>query len=440
MELIERVSERERFLILDAVCELKNPPHKCIKNLQEFLEYYPDDEQGRSSLGAIYRNLEMWKEAEEQFRNVLKINHKHYLTYLNLAYIYVAQGMYDEAKDLLQENINIFPPDRFHRYMAHIFLFIRDYNPALAEVDKAFAHEPGNNDNIVLRGKVRHLKGDLGEAENAYRGLISSANKDYRPTGCLLLGHLYLLYGKFAQCKEVINLGLTFCDESELEEVGAGLLCQKAYLHLRLNDQQAALKAIKDAEGIIEELGFMDAITIKKFAILLKGWCYLEMNKMKEAQETAKQLYRLVEYTGNLKQMRLYYHLMGLICTKEGEIKKATGYFEKAIPLLPYQVNDWDNRAFYLAPLASAYYRSKNFEKAEELYKEIQSLTMGRLGWGDIFTRSFYWLGKINQQVGKVREAKAYYKEFLRLWKDADSGMPEIKDAEKQLAFIGIKQ
>lgn len=439
LELIDRVSERERYLILGAACELENPPQKCIKNLQEFLEYYPDDEQGRSSLGAIYRNLEMWEEAEGQFWNVLKLNHKHQITYFNLVYIYFARGMYSEAKIILQKNKNIFPIlDRYHRYMAHIFLFNRDYNLALLEVEKAFAQDPKNDANTELEGNIRHIKGDFGKAEDAYKELISSTNRNSQPKGCLLMSNLYLLNGKFERCKEEVNLGLKFCEKSSLEEDRAGLLCHKAYLNLRLNDKEAALTALNDAVKAIEELGFMDyySITIKKFAVHLKGWSYLQMNKMKEAKDTANQLDRLIRDTGNLKQRRLYYRLMGLICAKEGEIKKAIGYFEKAIPLLSYQVNDWDNRAFYLAPLASAYYRIKNFEKAKELYKEIQSLTMGRLRWGDIYTRSFYRLGKIYQYMGKAREAKDNYIEFLRLWKDADSGMSEIEDVQKQLTLI----
>jgi len=45
-------------------------------------------------------------------------------------------------------------------------------------------------------------------------------------------------------------------------------------------------------------------------------------------------------------------------------------------------------------------------------------------------------LGKIAEQKGKKLEAIICYKRFLDLWKDADSGIPEVEDAKKRLAGL----
>jgi hypothetical protein len=77
-----------------------------------------------------------------------------------------------------------------------------------------------------------------------------------------------------------------------------------------------------------------------------------------------------------------------------------------------------------------------DLENAQERYQGIVSLTTGRLTWGDIYARSFYWLGKIYQKKGVKEKAIEHYETFLLLWHMADPGLSETKDAQKQLAAL----
>jgi tetratricopeptide (TPR) repeat protein len=89
-----------------------------------------------------------------------------------------------------------------------------------------------------------------------------------------------------------------------------------------------------------------------------------------------------------------------------------------------------------MGPLAIAYYRSGDLEKAQEEYDRITTLTMGRLLNGDIYAKSFYMLGKIYEQQGNTAKAIEQYEKFLDLWKDADPGIAEVDDAKKRLAGV----
>jgi tetratricopeptide (TPR) repeat protein len=71
-------------------------------------------------------------------------------------------------------------------------------------------------------------------------------------------------------------------------------------------------------------------------------------------------------------------------------------------------------------------------ETAQKEYEDIQSLTIARLYYGDIYAKSFYWLGKIHDQKGQPQKAKDYFLKFLDLWKDADPGLPEVVEARKR--------
>jgi tetratricopeptide (TPR) repeat protein len=68
--------------------------------------------------------------------------------------------------------------------------------------------------------------------------------------------------------------------------------------------------------------------------------------------------------------------------------------------------------------------------------KEIVSLTVGRIRFGDIYIESFYMLSKIYEQQGDTAKAIEHYEKFLSLWKDADPGIPEVEDARKRLAGL----
>jgi hypothetical protein len=51
----------------------------------------------------------------------------------------------------------------------------------------------------------------------------------------------------------------------------------------------------------------------------------------------------------------------------------------------------------------------------------------------DIYVRSYYRLGKIFEALGQNAEAITSYENFLGLWKDAELGRTEVKDARKRL-------
>ena len=82
--------------------------------------------------------------------------------------------------------------------------------------------------------------------------------------------------------------------------------------------------------------------------------------------------------------------------------------------------------------------RAGDLDKAREDYKRITSLTTGRVIFGDIYTKSFFMLGKIYEQKGQKDKALENHEKFLDLWKDADPGIPDVEDARKRLTGLKI--
>jgi tetratricopeptide (TPR) repeat protein len=90
--------------------------------------------------------------------------------------------------------------------------------------------------------------------------------------------------------------------------------------------------------------------------------------------------------------------------------------FAKSFSLLPFQHEALDDHAFHFYSLAMTYYNMNNLEQAKKQFENIIELTAGRLQLGDIYAKSYHWLGKIYQKEGQKQKAIDNFEKFLKLW------------------------
>jgi tetratricopeptide (TPR) repeat protein len=168
----------------------------------------------------------------------------------------------------------------------------------------------------------------------------------------------------------------------------------------------------------------------------LQGVLFLNMNKTEEAKKAAARLKTYLDSIEIPKYQRFYHHLEGMIAQHENRNAEAAEHFSKAISLLSFQYEAFNDHAFHFYSQAMTYYHMNDWEKAQNQFEEVIELNAGRLQWGDIYAMSFYWLGKIHQKKNQTQEAIDDYERFLNLWKDADPGIHEVEDAKIQLDTI----
>jgi tetratricopeptide (TPR) repeat protein len=435
LELVDRVSERERYLIEGSYYNIIEQAYKKAKKAYlELLNVYPDDEEAKLVLGAIYYNLEEWDPALDWYKKVLKTNNRSETAHGNIAYIYMAKGWYDQARKIFQDNKEIFSSQiRLHRNMAHTYLNQGRYKLALEEVQKAISLDLDDFTNIALKGNIYHVEGNLISARKYYMKLLEGDDPRAQVKGRLWMARLYLLQGQYNKCLGEIIEGIKRSKKYDLKYDESTFMLFLAYLKLRLNRLTEALETTNQAMKIALEA---NEANDQKWALHLQGLIYLKMKKIDEAKKTAVRLEQLIEKTENKKHKRHYYHLIGMIALESNKVSESILNFIEAFSLLPSQVYDLQNQAFYIDSLASAYYKTGDIEEAKNYYERIVSLTWGLVKYGNIYARSFYWLGKIYQEMGLADDAVEHYKKFLSLWKEADSGHEETADAKKQLVVL----
>ncbi len=318
LELSDRVSERERYLIQGAVYHQSEETFdQAIATYAKLLELYPDDLLGSLSLADTYSSLEEWDKAIERCEANRKRKDPNLEVYTMLAFFYESQGVIEKAREILEGYARDFSDSKTLRQeVALTYLLQGRYDPALAEANKAFALAPTDSRNSALFGWIYLFQGDFSAAEKEFQKADSTED----------LADLYLLQGKFAKSKMQL--------ERELERSAGG--GSNSYyrnslgkVHLTKGDFEAAWKefekawskAVADDDLIIRGYGR----TEQRAALWLKGLTQVSMNSLQQAQKTADELKALVEKGIYSKETRLYHHLQGSIELEKKNYPQAIG-------------------------------------------------------------------------------------------------------------------
>jgi len=434
-ELSEHLPDRERYFIQSGYYQDSEATYdKAIGAFEKRLQIEPDEVNAARNLALLYSNLEQWDKALELLEINIKSDVEAVFPYHRAASAYSAKGLYDKAREVLEDYRRSHADLSYIRWsLAYVYLCQGKFDLATEEADKAFTLAPSDTSNFLAKGDIQCLAGDFSGAIKEYLRLLDSAEKPDHLDGFGRLGLLYLYQGKFGKALEEAKQGIVLSVELADKENQSYSLRRSAYARLRTGKLKEALPELDQARNDALEVG---SITGQIGSLHLKGLALLEMNSTNEAQAAAEQIKKLVEGWLNGKLIRYFCHLLGNIELKKGNHSKAIENINKAISFLDYQRGADDEHALFYEPLALAYLKSGDLAKAQEQYEKITQLTTGRLGYGDIYAKSFYMLGKIAEQQGGKGRAIENYRRFLDLWKEADPGIPEVEDARKRLAGL----
>jgi len=434
-ELRDKVSERESLFIQGVLFyESEETYDNARKAFEELIQLYPEDYFGNMLLGNVFKNIEEFDKAIERYDICIQNKYNPTYPYQEQADAYRAQGSYDKAREVLEKYLGDFGDNAsIHISLAITYICQGEYRSALSELTNALFVDPADSDNPTTKGDIYCLTGELAEAEKAYQNLLSTEEQSEHLIGIRSLEGLYRLQGKFAKSIKQAKL------ERELtEELGDESLAANAHQYLAFAQLMSgnSREALDESMRSLEDAVKAKSLTSEIRALHLRGLAFCRMNSLEEAKKTAFELRTKIETWLNKKLLRYYYHLMGIIELTERNYTKAIDDMNKACSLLAFQQANGNAHALFIDSLGLAYFQAGDLKKAQTEYRAITMLTTGRLGYGDIYAKSFYMLGRIAERTGDKVEAREHYQKFLNLWEDADPGLPEVEDARKRLAGL----
>jgi tetratricopeptide (TPR) repeat protein len=432
LALSDRLTDREKYNIQGYYYfESEKTNGKAVDALEKLLALYPDDISGSNMLAIVYSRMGQTEKAIERYRACLQAGTEDVVIYRNLAGTYESIGAYDKSIEVQESYLkNIRDNAVMRRSLAYTCLELGKRDLALAELDKAVALSPADWENLRARGDIYLYMDNLSGAEEEYKKLLQRNEGEGRGWGLSRLISLYILQGRLEEAKKQAQVFIGLA-----EKLGQSRWVR--LIRIGLADQE---RISGHPEAALEELDkvWTNAVAEEHFGdqrniLLSQGLAYLAMKSIHQAQDVAAKLKAAINQAPNKKLFWYYHYLMGMIELEKKNYSKAVELFNLGLPLLNA---DSGTHFLFADAMGTAFYKTGDLENSRQEYEKIISLGIGRMDYGDIYAKSYYWLGKINEQQGRKTEAAEHYRKFLSLWKDADTGRPEVKEARKSLALL----
>ena len=433
LELSDRLSDAERYQIQgDFYSDSEKTYDRAIEAFNNLLALYPDNTMASQNLGLIYYSLEEWDKAIQCYNLSVRNKSDFVFTYTQLAEAYRAKELYAEARNVLEDYIRNFSDNaQIRQAMADIHIDRGELDQAMAEAAKASLLDPSDYNNLMAKGDICLYKGELIRAEEEYQKLLQMKEPAAHALGLVRLAYVWQLQGEYEKARNAHKQGVGLAEmvgqDSWIARFANGL----ELMCLNSGDFEEALKYSQIAWESGERSEYLAG---QRLALYGRARVFIATKAMDKAQRTADELKEMIDKGMFKRAIRYHYHLMGLLELEKKRYPQAIKYFESALALEAF--GPLSKNAVYLDSLALAHYQAGNLDKAAETYGRIAALTTGRLGYGDIYAKSFYMMGKIYEQKGEKARAIENYRKFLDLWKNADPGLPEPEDARTRLARL----
>ena len=437
LEQIDRLTEGERLQVQGKLYRLSEKTLLIAQDIYlRLLEISPDDPRTRVHLGELYTRLGQWDKAADTYELSIMKQVETPDIYLGQSMNYALQGDYKLAQETISSNIQELPDHAFLRmHLAWIHLMQGDFSAALGELERGYALHPFY---AVLRmkGDVLLLSEDLTSAASVYSQLLLDKESIVRLWGNQRLAMLFLLQGKFKQAREQLSLGLKEAEANEEKEWSYRFYLDLARISLeRANPRRALLEC--DSAWDIAMQG--ETREFPRQVLFLRGLAYLALRRINEAEKTADLLQSLCEKGPGQDRMRSYLLLKGRIEMSRRDFVRAIEYIRQSVELLPQEgPPGWEqnDHALYYDALAEAFYARGDPGRAYEELNKLRALSTGRLGYGDLYARTFYKQAKISEEKLFPETAVKLYTKFLFLWAEGDPGSSELSDARMRLRAI----
>jgi tetratricopeptide (TPR) repeat protein len=357
-----------------------------------------------------------------------------YYASLYLAQSYAALGRYDQGRQVLEDYLRRYSDNAITRwYLAQNSVCLGKYDLALVDADKAALLNPGMYQNQILKGDICHLQGEWARSEQEYRTLLEKEEPAARIYGKLSLAALFLARGRFGGAIAELEQANALAGELGETSIEFSFLRYLASVYLKSGKSDKASEVIEKAGRIAAATG---DFTEKKSYLYDRAIIDLEGGRLAQSAKSAEDLKKLISESANPKEIRHYDFIIGMIELKKKDYGLAAKFFRKALSLVPSQYAVNNEHAPFRDGLAAAYFGAGDLDKAQSEYEKITELTIARLYYGDIYAKSFYWLGRIQGQKGIKTKARESYQRFLVLWKEAEPGLPEVEDARRRMAEL----
>lgn len=373
-KLTDRLSEKDRLNIAAWYAVANQDYSAAIKAYQEIVARYPLEVEGYRRLGGLLRGDNRLNEALEVLKQGLVIDSEAKDLYNGLGGTYSDLGRHDDAIAMFQRYVSLAPDEpNSHDSLGMGYQWAGRYEDAIREYEQAISLKP-----------------------DFYISVIHLANTFYQT-------------GRYRQALQQFQRYLEIVPSVVERGRGYSGITQIERARGRFNEaERAARLTIASAKT-----GFGAMLMVA----LEKG----DLAAAQNLEEKLRQVQTLGRGArGDLRELPYY---QGRLELKRGH---ATEAIEKFKEVLRHRPPTW-NIDTYEDCLANAYLELGRLDEALTEYDRILKLNPN-------YPLVHYRLAQIYERKNQPDKSRIEYEHFLRIWKDADSDIPEVVVARKAVS------
>jgi tetratricopeptide (TPR) repeat protein len=430
----DRADERDRFMILAMDARLNQRPAEAVGQLGALLARYPDDKEAYHLLGNLYYNsnvLRDYPRAIEMFRRVVEIDPQYKDAYNTMAYAYDAMGDLEKSLWAINKYIEL-APDEPNPYDSRGDLYARNGQPdlALASFQKAIEVSPEFSFSRYKVVGLLNLRGEYDAATKALEYALKGQNPETRSQARGVQIEAALRRGRFREAISQLNLAMQLHEkEVGVDQRLSNLEIWKAYVLGQLQrDYDGAMRSIRKASTLREQLDTSAQSRLSTWGD--QAWIEAYFGHAQRADSLLRQLKAQIG-TPAMPDSNSYYWIAAEVSLNLGRYDSVATWFERALGS--------DLPGFYVrVMIGRGHMGARRLRDAVATFESARDVYDGsRWGNGHLDVLLHYWLAQAYEKSGRPADAVKQYQEFLRIWRDADSGIPEVDDAKARLAALG---
>jgi eukaryotic-like serine/threonine-protein kinase len=401
-QLREHASEREKLVITaNYYRNVTGELDKAAQTLQEEIESYPRDARAHVGLGIVYAEQGQHERAAESFRQSLRLAPDNGAPYSDLGDSLLSLQRFDDARQIIREAQARKLDNYILRSALYALAFLGSDSAAMAEQQQWFAGKPEENQGLALASDTEAYGGHLGKARELTKRAVDSAIRaDSKETGAIYLAiaaQREAAYGNPAEARQSAAEGLKLAPTSQGVEVEAALAFAMAGDTAR-------------AESLAQDLGKRFPLDTQMQSLWLPAiQAQLALDKKNPASAlNALQAASPIElgqimFVANISCL-YHVYIRGEAYLAAGQGKEAAAEFQKILDHSGIVWNCWTEALAHLGVARANALQARTSQGADA-------------------------------DLARTR-ALAAYKDFLTLWKDADSDIPILKQAKTEYAKL----
>jgi serine/threonine protein kinase/tetratricopeptide (TPR) repeat protein len=437
-----KVSEKEKLMIAAVSAESVDESYPL---WQEMIKKYPKEKipyLGSSSYFSVHGK---YLEAIEEMKKALALDPNYGLAWAKMAYPYAALERYDEALECFKKYSAAFPGDADpYDSIAGLYFRTGRLEQAIANYQEALAINP-DHFSVWKLAYVHALREEYAEAMKCLNQYLDKkAYIAYTHEVYLIKGLLDFWLGKYKDAIKDLQASEYLSNKSGYEYIADQSFWLSAWVYAAQSNYTMARKvyygwAYRRSIKYPKNLFFYNTIIN-----IYTGLVDLQQGRIDSAIFKASIVDSLLHSNEkanlSLKYRAKLYHAE--VFLKKGMPQQAISCYETPPWTdvkgtgMSYNIVFDRNEPFVLDIQARAYQQNGHLDKAIGEYENLTNPDATKRNLLLVHPIYYYRMAKVYEQKGDSEKAIAGYQKFLRIWKDADKGLPEPGDARQRLAHL----